>query len=143
MNHNFLIDTDSRYDKSQLFRKELNAMVLKNAADSDTTKMPLFGPNYYKRHDLYSGKKARNDSVVSYDPTFWNLSKDTPKIKHLQPSWLATALVNLGRHLGTLSEENRSSSDRSGVRTSPIRANIVTDRDTIMRLNFRHVLRGA
>ena len=118
-------------------------MVGKNAAHSKTTKMPVFGPKYYKRHDLYNGKKARNNSVVSYAPKGWNLRQDTPKIEHLQPSWLAAALVNLGLHLGTLSEENRSSPDRSSIRKTPITANIVTDRDTIMRLNFRHVLRGA
>ena len=130
-------------------------MVRQNVADSKTSKMSVFGPKYHKRHDLYSDKKARKGPVVSYDPKVWNVSQDTPKIEHLQPSWLATALVNLGYHFGTLSEENRSSPDNNTARTNTIRTLVqmykhkqipgkfLTDRDTIMRLNFRHVLRGA
>ena len=139
--HNLGVATESRYDRIQRLRKELNGMVRKSAPKNKGMKMPVFGQKYYKRHDLYNGKNERNDSGFAYDPILRNLIQDTPKIEHLRPSWLATALVNLGRHLGTIPEGTRSSHE--GSKPSPVRSSIVTDRDTIMRLNFRHVLRGA
>ena len=116
--------------------------VILDNRDTKMMEIPVLSTNVFKRHDLFLGNDVRNHVGVSYQPEYPTHGRDSPKIELLQPFWLAKALDNLGRHLGNRPGDQRYPPRQSNTPT-PTEASIVTDRDTIMRLNFRHVLRGA
>ena len=95
--------------------------------------LPVFGPKTFKRHDV----------SFPYEPSYDGMKPDSPAIVKLTPSWLTIAMASLGRHIGTPPQNIKSNSNgRQKVSRLP-KSRVITDRNTIMKLNFRHVLRGA
>ena len=105
------------------------------------TKLPIFGRNTFKRHDVAKGQNDHSYDGFSYEPRYEPTEPDSPRIVQLKPSWLASAMASLGRHIGTTPQKVTLN---TGERMPPsTKGRVITDRNTIMKLNFRHVLRGA
>ena len=118
-------------NKRQLDGKELHDRVIN---------LPFFGQNTFKRHDVTLRETKGQHDGFSYDPSYDPMKEDSPKIVQLKPSWLATAMFSLGRHIGT--KPQKLIDERQNIHRLA-KQKVITDRNTIMKLNFRHVLRGA
>ena len=108
--------------------------------DDRVFNLPLFGQNTFKRHDVTLRETDGKDDGFSYDTRYDPMKEDSPKIVQLKPSWLATAMFSLGRHIGT--KPQKLIDERQNIHRLA-KSKVITDRNTIMKLNFRHVLRGA
>ena len=97
--------------------------------------LPVFGPKTFKRHDVTGS--------FPYEPRYDGMKPDSPTIVRLKPSWLTIAMASLGRHIGTTPQHIKSKSDGRQKISRLSKSRVITDRNTIMKLNFRHVLRGA
>ena len=106
--------------------------------------LPFFGPKTFKRHDVSSSENAeRYDDSFPYEPSYDGMKPDSPTIERLTPSWLTIAMASLGRHIGTPPQNIKSNSSGRQKISRLSKSRVITDRNTIMKLNFRHVLRGA
>ena len=106
--------------------------------------LPVFGPKTFKRHDVSSSENAeRYDDSFPYEPRYDGMKPDSPTIVRLKPSWLTIAMASLGRHIGTTPQHIKSKSNGRQKISRLSKSRVITDRNTIMKLNFRHVLRGA
>ena len=106
-------------------------------------KLPIFQrkQEYFKRHDIRTARNTRSFVPVTEEVAIPQPIQDSPLIEPIQPFWLSTAIGYIGSGIVTFSGESRTTK-RVTVpsSTTSIRKK---DEGAVMRMNFRHVLRGV
>ena len=117
--------------------------VILNSADYNRLKLPIFQrkQKYFKRHEIRTARNTRSFVPVTEEVAIPQPIQDSPLIEPIQPFWLSTAIGYIGSGIVTFSGESRTTK-RVTVpsSTTSIRKK---DEGAVMRMNFRHVLRGV
>ena len=131
-------------EKIKLFNyfTELRGVII-NSADYNRLEIPVLQQQkkYFKRHDIRTSRYTRSFGPITEEVTIPQPIQDSPKIEPLRPFWLSTAIGYIGSGIVTFSGEARTTK-RITVpsATQSIRKK---DEGVVMRMNFRHILRGV